>query len=1322
MEPAAQAKEESKDAPDNSPQLGQPGGLAAKQSARQRLERERKERAAKAEEERKAAEAAAEAAAAEAVAKAAAEAEAKAEEEKKKAAPSIELGAPGGLAAQAAAKAAAEQREKEEREKEEEARRAQDALPSPAESRARMQKLQESERKAREQLDAKTLEEKVEEEVAKRLAEEKEKQEIAERAAQARERAAAAETARKEEMMMKAAEEARKVAEERAELDQAKAVAEQARRREANRKKMGMTPLEIPDTPTGAAGAGATAAGGSAAPVLDHGMVDHGPAPVLHHIETPTAEEALPTPIQHQFASSAPQVESLHQRYGQWGSPTPADNVPQNLDATFDSLSEMPRTVGGAADTPGDTVSEMWRKMMDSFCMPKMDECLAQVDRNFLQMAMCVVVTGSILLGWVIFWPAEASTEPAQPIQADEQQQPGARVLEPLQVDMAQQLASSTTASALGATQVPAPHTGTILDLFAAPIMGSLTGHNLQEIEEVKHAADCARRCVDYGPSCVSFDFAAMYERCYLGSSRVDPRTADGSGTNGATEFLYYERLHMPGIGSSGHAGSGALHPEAFALMKGAFDDLKEQTQRHAEMVDSHVTELRNTQQRKEEEKATGLDIHSSVVAALHQQVMQQSGAINEHSANINAVVEALQNDLPSLRTMSPKQNCQPGFSGTNCMDMIAAVESPQHVLQLLRTAATKAANMTLVLPAAAEMEFRSATIEFPVERIVGIFGGREASLEASTMAALLNVHKLEVHGSLSEVRLDTLKLLAATTGLYVSVGSGARFSVHSCEVYGEVHFRYAGTVEVHDTLFNKAKTVFALKHHDGGDDQVAVHGVHVHPPILTIEDSEVVEGEMLLNAPEVSHVSITAVTFEQTMLDLRAPPKSHGPHSSTDDAFSKFVMVSCELSHTRGTIGLGGTDVELSDVAVSNHTGPLVVCAPSYRGGGGKLGLHGLALVHNHGINSTHREYLLDLSGCTTRGGTSSSSMPSVSLSGLTFLNNTVGVLNSDAAQTVVEDSSFHGNGRVLPPAIAGKAAKETKETHSLEHSGGLFAFSGAFTLRESRITAHTGGDIAVCNPLGACRVTIEGLALTSAESSYLVHMCTGHSVAVRHSTFSGSVEGGLVKCAIAVASKGGEDAVAKLAADAEKVEARRKPTGSDRWRDDGRCGPFYPAPAAEPGECNPLDEEHFCCSASGWCGSTPEHCECDSCADYSLPEGAVDDSHLLVDESVEYDPEQHRGSPRRFAMAFGIELTEVGVHKVSLTSRAMLETHPLSAVRIEGSYFASNKLGAGLINDRKELEVNGNALPATSSEDITNSRLYNEFKYGATHDGHEL
>ena len=47
---------------------------------------------------------------------------------------------------------------------------------------------------------------------------------------------------------------------------------------------------------------------------------------------------------------------------------------------------------------------------------------------------------------------------------------------------------------------------------------------------------------------------------------------------------------------------------------------------------------------------------------------------------------------------------------------------------------------------------------------------------------------------------------------------------------------------------------------------------------LLTIEDSEVVEGEMLLNAPEVSHVSITAVTFEQTMLDLRAPPKSHGP------------------------------------------------------------------------------------------------------------------------------------------------------------------------------------------------------------------------------------------------------------------------------------------------------------------------------------------------------------------------------------------------------------------------------------------------------------
>jgi hypothetical protein len=48
-------------------------------------------------------------------------------------------------------------------------------------------------------------------------------------------------------------------------------------------------------------------------------------------------------------------------------------------------------------------------------------------------------------------------------------------------------------------------------------------------------------------------------------------------------------------------------------------------------------------------------------------QVMQQSSSINDHASTLEAVVAALQNDLPSLRSTVPKQHCQPGFSGVGC-------------------------------------------------------------------------------------------------------------------------------------------------------------------------------------------------------------------------------------------------------------------------------------------------------------------------------------------------------------------------------------------------------------------------------------------------------------------------------------------------------------------------------------------------------------------------------------------------------------------------------------------------------------------------------
>eukprot|EP00058_Branchiostoma_floridae_P024996 XP_002610486.1 hypothetical protein BRAFLDRAFT_85627 [Branchiostoma floridae] len=55
----------------------------------------------------------------------------------------------------------------------------------------------------------------------------------------------------------------------------------------------------------------------------------------------------------------------------------------------------------------------------------------------------------------------------------------------------------------------------------------------------------------------------------------------------------------------------------------------------------------------------------------------------------------------------------------------------------------------------------------------------------------------------------------------------------------------------------------------------------------------------------------------------------------------------------------------------------------------------------------------------------------------------------------------------------------------------------------------------------------------------------------------------------------------------------------GEQTWRDDNRCGWGYPADGAEEAECNP-NGVFACCSPYGWCGVTPEYCDCPGCVDY--------------------------------------------------------------------------------------------------------------------------
>eukprot|EP00744_Colponema_vietnamica_P022685 GILI01032640.1.p1 GENE.GILI01032640.1~~GILI01032640.1.p1 ORF type:complete len:419 (+),score=89.82 GILI01032640.1:147-1403(+) len=55
-------------------------------------------------------------------------------------------------------------------------------------------------------------------------------------------------------------------------------------------------------------------------------------------------------------------------------------------------------------------------------------------------------------------------------------------------------------------------------------------------------------------------------------------------------------------------------------------------------------------------------------------------------------------------------------------------------------------------------------------------------------------------------------------------------------------------------------------------------------------------------------------------------------------------------------------------------------------------------------------------------------------------------------------------------------------------------------------------------------------------------------------------------------------------------------KQRGLPLWRNDGRCGPEFPSPAGPASLCNPYSSNP-CCSPSGWCGASEQHCNCPQC-----------------------------------------------------------------------------------------------------------------------------
>jgi hypothetical protein len=297
--------------------------------------------------------------------------------------------------------------------------------------------------------------------------------------------------------------------------------------------------------------------------------------------------------------------------------------------------------------------------------------------------------------------------------------------------------------------------------LFQPPVVGALEGSNLQEIEGVQSALACASMCTELGGTCRSFDFSAVYSRCYLGSAALD-----GGSTNGASQFLYYERRTVPG---GRHAAAGEpLHGGAFDLMKDALDELRGVAERQAE----HTKVLLDSHNKASQDNA---DIDA-----------QQDALHSKIEAHNERVVEEIHDLIEARAPGTAAQHCPPGYSGTGCLDFTTIVRSPQHVLHHLQD--TKAAHTTLLV-ASASLNFKSAVrrarrpravsmaslglihgaccgaqvLNFPAGKLMRL-EGRTVS-EDAPLPVLANIQGVEVQGALTEAAIDSVAVSSAHAG-----------------------------------------------------------------------------------------------------------------------------------------------------------------------------------------------------------------------------------------------------------------------------------------------------------------------------------------------------------------------------------------------------------------------------------------------------------------------------------------------------------------------------------------------------------------------------
>jgi len=89
--------------------------------------------------------------------------------------------------------------------------------------------------------------------------------------------------------------------------------------------------------------------------------------------------------------------------------------------------------------------------------------------------------------------------------------------------------------------------------------------------------------------------------------------------------------------------------------------------------------------------------------------------------------------------------------------------------------------------------------------------------------------------------------------------------------------------------------------------------------------------------------------------------------------------------------------------------------------------------------------------------------------------------------------------------------------------------------------------------------------------------------------------------------------------------------------WRSDGRCGQQFPvrAPDLMPAECDPYSGGP-CCSPSGWCGGSPDFCECQGCRKFKRMEDRSGRERTWKDIKDSHSP--HLGYVSLVPLIFGL------------------------------------------------------------------------------------